>query len=124
MNAFKFFSIAAIAVISLGNASAQVATKPAAPKGNPELTEFWTPVPEVITPGNGSEPPSDAIVLFDGKNLDAFTTEKGQPAGWEVKDGIATIKKGSGSIITKQEFADCQLHIEWRSPSIVTGTSQ
>src|ERR1035437_10061875 len=97
MNAFKFLSIAAIAVISLSNSNAQVATKPAAPKGDPKLTEFWTPVPEVITPGNGSAAPSDAIVLFDGKNLDAFTTEKGQPAGWEVKDGIATIKAASGS---------------------------
>ena len=124
MNAFKFLSITVIAAISLSNAYAQVATKPTAPKGDPKLTEFWTPVPEVITPGNGSAAPSDAIILFDGKTLDAFTTEKGQPAGWEVKDGIATIKPASGSIITKQEFADCQLHIEWRAPAEVKGESQ
>jgi hypothetical protein len=115
MNGLKFYAITIFAAISFSNAYSQ---------GDPKLTEFWTPVPKVIVPGNGTEAPSDAIVLFDGKNLDEFTTEKGQPAKWEVKDGIATIVPGSGSIITKKEFADCQIHVEWRSPSVIKGEGQ
>ena len=91
---------------------------------DPKLTEVWTPVPPVVTPGLNQAPPSDAIVLFDGTNLDAWTNDKGAPAGWTVADGILTIKPGTGSIVTKQEFADCQLHIEWRTPAVVVGEGQ
>jgi hypothetical protein len=86
---------------------------------DPKLTEVWDPVPVVVTPGTNDSAPSDAIVLFDGKNTDEWTNEKGDPVRWEVKDGILTIKAGSGSIMTKREFADCQLHIEWRTPAII-----
>lgn len=91
---------------------------------NPKLTEVWTPVPPVVTPGLNQAAPSDAIVLFDGINLDAWTSDKGGEAGWTVENGILTVKPGTGMIRTKQEFADCQLHIEWRTPAVVSGEGQ
>jgi len=91
---------------------------------DPKLTEIWDPVPATVTPGKTGEPPSDAIILFDGRNLDEWTNEKGEKAGWEVRDGILTVKPGSGSIQTKRTFADCQLHLEWRSPSKIEGDGQ
>ncbi|HUX84503.1 MAG TPA: DUF1080 domain-containing protein [Chitinophagaceae bacterium] len=92
----------------------------------PEETEFYTPVPPVVTPGDqNSQPPSDAIVLFDGSNLDQWSSVKdGSPAGWTVGDGIFTVKPGTGSIQTKQSFEDYQLHIEWRSPAVVKDSGQ
>jgi len=76
--------------------------------------------PRVIDPG---PPPSDAIVLFDGKDLSQWKGEKNNPAKWEVKDGVATVN-GTGSISTKQEFGDCQLHVEWATPEKVEGEGQ
>lgn len=79
--------------------------------------KVW-PEPKVVTPGEGTAPPSDAIVLFDGTNLDAW---KGGDK-WKIADGIATV--GGGSIETKQKFGDMQLHIEWASPAVVKGNGQ
>src|SRR4051812_2094038 len=76
------------------------------------------PEPKIVTPGEAAAPPSDAIVLFDGQTLDAW---KGAE-GWVVKDGYATPTKGD--IATKQEFADCQLHIEFATPEAVKGDGQ
>ncbi|MES2795061.1 MAG: DUF1080 domain-containing protein [Bacteroidota bacterium] len=81
---------------------------------DPKDTEYWDPEVRVVTPG---AIPSDATVLFDGKNLDNWVTAKdGSPAGWSVKDGAMTVVKGAGNISTKQLFDNYQLHIEWRSP--------
>jgi len=91
---------------------------------NPESTELYQPVPPVVTPGEGSRPPSDAIVLFDGTNLNEWTNAKGESAAWTVADGCMTVKPGTGIIQTKRGFGDCQLHIEWRSPVVVTGDGQ
>jgi len=90
----------------------------------PESTELWEPVPPVISPGEGTKPPSDAIILFDGTSLDNWTNEKGEAAGWTVADGCMTVKAGAGIIQTKRGFGDCQLHIEWRSPAEVKGDGQ
>jgi hypothetical protein len=92
----------------------------------PEETEFYTPVPPVVTPGNEpGQAPSDAIVLFDGSSLDHWLSVKdGSPAGWNISEGILTVKPGTGSIQTKETFEDYQLHIEWRSPEIVKGDGQ
>ncbi|NLR82044.1 DUF1080 domain-containing protein [Chitinophaga eiseniae] len=91
----------------------------------PEETEVWEPVPKVITPGTEVlTAPSDAIILFNGKNLDNWEAEKGGPAQWEVKNDIMTVVKGTGVIKTKQQFEDFQLHIEWRTPAEVKGESQ
>ena len=93
---------------------------------NPAMTEFWTPQPKVVTPGDiqTNTAPSDAIVLFDGSNLNAWTTDRGGEAEWAVHDGVFTVDKSKGDIITKQSFGSFQLHLEWCVPENITGTSQ
>ncbi|MEM7655938.1 MAG: DUF1080 domain-containing protein [Bacteroidota bacterium] len=83
---------------------------------DPHATELWSPVPPKVTPGEGTAPPSDAIILFDGTDLKNWTHPNGKAAQWVVEDGAMTVKPRSGGIQTKQEFRDVQLHIEWRSP--------
>jgi hypothetical protein len=97
-----------------------------APKAKPEDTEVWEPVPPVVTPGAANEaPPSDAIVLFDGKNLDEWVATKDKtPATWVVADGILTVDKKGGNIETKRSFKNYQIHVEWRVPIGVTGEGQ
>src|SRR5882757_1670763 len=80
-------------------------------KGDPKATEFYSPVPKVVTPGNTvADAPSDAIVLFDGKGLDQWTSvnKPGEPAGWTVADGVLTVNKATGNIQTKKSFKDYQ----------------
>ena len=93
-------------------------------KKTPQSTEIWEPVPPVVLPGDGTLPPSDAIVLFDGSNLDQWENKIGKEAGWIIEGGCVTVKRGTGSILTKETFADIQLHIEWRSPEKVEGDGQ
>lgn len=77
--------------------------------------------PRVIDPG---PPPSDAIILFDGKNLSKWKGAKpGQPARWKVENGYMEVN-GTGAISTKQGFGDCQLHVEWATPAEVKGEGQ
>jgi hypothetical protein len=76
--------------------------------------------PRVVNPG---PPPADAILLFDGRDLSQWQSEHGGPARWEVKDGVAIVN-GTGGILTKQPFGDCQLHIEWATPAEVKGEGQ
>ncbi len=85
------------------------------------------PRPRVVAPaksGQAAAAPSDATILFDGRNLDAWRSEKGGPAGWKVENGYAEVVGGSGDIVTKEKFGDCQLHVEFREPSPPTGESQ
>lgn len=95
-------------------------------KPKPEDTEVWSPVPRVVTPGaTDAAPPSDAIVLFDGKNLDQWISVNDRsPAKWTVSDGILTVNKSAGNIETKRSFTNYQLHLEWRIPEGITGTGQ
>jgi hypothetical protein len=97
-------------------------------KGRPEDTEVWEPVPPKVTPGaNNTAPPSDAVVLFDGTNLDQWVTNRDKsPAKWTVADGVLTVNKAkdSGNIETKQSFKNYQLHVEWKVPANITGTGQ
>lgn len=95
-------------------------------KMKPEMTEIWDPEVQVITPGTTPvDAPSDAIVLFDGQDLESeWTNAEGGKPEWIVADGCVTVKKGTGTIKTKRVFGDCQLHIEWRTPSEVVGQSQ
>ncbi len=95
-----------------------------AQKMKPEDTEIWEPEPVVVTPGEGTAPPSDAIILFDGTNLDNWESTNGGEAKWEVSDGAMTMVKGSGGIQSKVVYGDCQLHIEWRTPAEVKGKGQ
>jgi len=82
--------------------------------------------PPVIMPGaRPGDPPSDAIILFDGKNLDQWVSVKDKsPAGWKVADGVMTVVKSAGNIETKRSFKNYQLHLEWRIPTEITGTDQ
>ena len=102
------------------------AAAPATPQGKPEDTEVYEPVPKVVTPGPMvGAPPSDAIVLFDGANLDQWVSTKDKsPAAWTVANGILTVNKAAGNIETKRSFKNYQLHVEWRVPEGVTGTGQ
>ncbi|TVR32654.1 MAG: DUF1080 domain-containing protein [Balneolaceae bacterium] len=110
----------------------------------PELTDDWTPVTDsVSTTGYFGEPPSDAIILFDGTDLSDWESAPGyfpsmdgvpdylealqrehDPAPWKVEDGIMTVVPGSGNIKTKQGFGDMHLHIEWRAPAEIVGDGQ
>jgi len=105
-------------------ASQDGAQHPAAMK--PEETEIWKPVPQVVTPGaECGAPPSDAIILFDGKSLDQWVSAKDKsPARWTVADGVLTVNKAAGDIETVRKFGNYQLHIEWRVPENVTGSGQ
>jgi Domain of Unknown Function (DUF1080) len=118
----QLLALAALVSIS-AVLSAQQAAKP-----KPEDTEVWTPVPPIVTPGaTDGAPPSDAIVLFDGKNEDEWVSAQDHtPARWVVSDGILTVtkEKGVGNIETKRKFKDYQLHVEWRVPSNITGSGQ
>jgi len=115
-------------------APAQGAPQPAAAaapqtaKPSPKDTEVWEPVPPIVTPGtSNSAAPSDAVVLFDGTNLDQWvsTKDKSLPADWPVADGVMTVKKTPGNNIeTKRSFKNYQLHLEWRIPPGITGADQ
>lgn len=98
------------------------------PADKPEATEVYSPVPKIVTPGKtDAEPPSDAIVLFDGKNLDLWRAEGGdttKAAGWKVHDNIMTVDKKAKGILTRQRFLDYQLHVEFRIPENITGSGQ
>jgi Domain of Unknown Function (DUF1080) len=106
----------------------------------PEQTEFYEPVPKIVAPApKMGDAPSDALILFDGKNFDNFIQDldgsavlwkmdsnrvlsrdykaDGPAVKWTLNgDGSMTVKGGVGGIKTKQLFGDCQLHVEWRSP--------
>ena len=123
MRHLRLLSVLSATIFALG-ACAHAQQPAVAPK--PADTEAWTPVPPVVTAGaSDREPPSDAIRLFDGRNLDEWVNTKGKtPAGWTVADGMFTVNKPVGNIETKRKFRNYQLHIEWRIPANITGTDQ
>jgi hypothetical protein len=92
----------------------------------PEETEIWTPAPVKITPAaTVGEAPSDAIILFNGHDLDQWVSAKDKsPAGWTVEGDVLTVNKARGNIETKRAFRDYQLHLEWRIPADITGAGQ
>jgi hypothetical protein len=86
------------------------------------------PRPPVVKPGafESAPPPSDAIVLFDGKSLAKWRASDSThgPAKWKVSDGFVEIAPGTGGMETRDAFGDCQLHIEWRAPTPAKGEGQ
>jgi 3-keto-disaccharide hydrolase len=88
------------------------------------------PMAPVITPGEPStqdhagKPPSDAVVLFNGKDLSNWESVKGGEAKWKVGDGYFEVAPGTGDIQTKQGYGDCQLHVEWAAPDPPHGKDQ
>ena len=91
---------------------------------DPVATEVWDPTPRVVTPGQDASPPSDALILFDGKDGHQWSHADGSPIKWVISDGIMTVRPGTGPIFTKEKFGDCQLHIEWRAPAVIEGEGQ
>ena len=93
--------------------------------GDPKSTEVWEPIPKMVTAGKtNDQPPSDAIILFNGKDLSEWQTEKGGPAKWKVDNNSMTVVKNTGNIQTKRSFGNCQLHIEWQTPSVIESEGQ
>jgi hypothetical protein len=117
MNKTVYVFAAGMLLVSSFNAMAQ----------KPEDTEFYTPVPAVVTPGaTNQQAPSDAIILFNGQNLSHWESvnNPGTPAQWDVANGILTVNKKAGNIQTKEKFEDYQLHLEWRIPADMEGEGQ
>jgi hypothetical protein len=126
--AFMILAIATLQLSAQPAAAAQSSQKPAnaGTEPKPEETEVWAPEPKIVTAGvKDSDPPSDAIVLFDGKNLDEWVSAQDKsPAAWIVADGVLTVNKKAGNIETKRSFKNYQLHLELRIPEDITGSGQ
>lgn len=124
----RFILSAAVLVMAVAaNAQQQKKEYPKPEAMRPGMTEFWTPQPKVVTPGDQAtaSAPSDAVVLFDGKNLDAWVSSStGGDAEWRVHDGVVTVDKSKGDIQTRENFGSFQLHLEWMVPEGITGESQ
>ncbi len=95
-------------------------------KITPGMTEVMDPEVKIVQPGiTDSDAPSDAIILFDGLDVNSeWEDSQGAPTKWIVEDGALVCVKGSGIIKTKRKFSDVQLHIEWRTPAEVSGGGQ
>lgn len=119
----RFFLLSSIGLFAgIGSVKAQADSA-----DDHKLTEIYSPVPPVVTPGKtASDAPSDAIILFDGKNQDEWVSVKDgkTPAGWDLAKGVLTVNKAFGTIMTKRSFSNYQLHIEWRIPENITGSDQ
>lgn len=92
---------------------------------DPKETEIWEPEPAIVSFSKNNTP-SDAIILFDGTNLDSWITAKDSTkASWVLQpDKSMTVKPGAGDIQTKQNFGSIQLHLEWSAPNLVQGEGQ
>ena len=114
--------------LALGLAAATLALAAAEMKW--PVHDRTRPQPRVVTPGSFStpeqpgKPPSDAIVLFDGKDLSKWESEKAGPAPWKVENGYFEVVKGTKGIRTKEGFGDVQLHAEWMAPNPPVGKDQ
>jgi hypothetical protein len=117
MKAVMFFLVGIFTTIVF-SASAQQ-------QGDPKSTEVWEPIPKLVKPGStNDQPPSDAIVLFNGKDLSEWSTMNGSDAKWKLDNNSMVVTKGSGNIRTRRSFGDCQLHIEWRTPDVIESEGQ
>jgi hypothetical protein len=116
-----WMAIALFSLVKLSDAQATMKWK---------IHDLNRPLPPVIDPGTAStqdtpgHPPSDAVVLFDGKDLSQWADKDGKPAQWKVENGYMEVLPGSGNISTRDAFGDCQLHVEFAEPLPATGESQ
>ena len=92
----------------------------------PQDTEVWTPKPNVVRPAKAvGQAPSDAVMLFDGRDLSQWVSAKDKsPARWAVEGGVLTVNKARGNIETRRAFRDYQLHLEWRIPADIGEAGQ
>jgi hypothetical protein len=123
------FAVAATLASGLALAQNEMGFRdtPILPGGKWHVHDADRPAPKVVTPGmTASAPPSDAIILFDGRSLDAWKAER---KAWPVKDGILTVPTraesgGTNPLSSRQSFGDVQLHLEFRSPNPPQRSSQ
>jgi len=120
MKKLNFLSFAIITTASLPLMAASSSSSKVPDWKLAEATEVWSPVPAVVT-ANENTAPSDAIVLFDGKSLSQWQGAESGEAKWTVKDGAFTVAPKTGDIKTKESFCDVQLHVEWMTPTKITG---
>src|SRR5439155_5444305 len=98
---------------------------PMLPGGRWHVHDGKRPQPAIVKPGDvGAAPPSDAIVLFDGRDLSKWQSAEGGPARWTIESGALAVAPKTGNLSTKDAFGDCQLHIEWSAPSPHKGEDQ
>ena len=97
---------------------------PQIPGSQYRVHDIARPAPRIITPGTAGSAPSDAIVLFDGTDLSGWQSLDGSDAKWQVEGGVLQVTPKTGDIQTREEFGDCQLHVEWAAPAEVRGDSQ
>jgi hypothetical protein len=93
---------------------------------DPKATEVWVPEPKIVTSSNSRNAPDDAIILFNGKDLNEWvsTNDTTFAAQWTVSNGSFIVKKGTGNIQTTRKFTDYQLHLEFKIPLNITGIGQ
>ncbi|MCC7492081.1 MAG: DUF1080 domain-containing protein [Fimbriimonadaceae bacterium] len=117
-----------VAACALGQLGYQ--DTPMLPGGQWHVHDGTRPQPPVIDAGLPStndqvgKAPSDAVVLFDGSNLDRWRNDKGATPAWKIEDGVLVCAKGGGQITTRDTFGDCQVHLEWAAPTPPSGSGQ
>ena len=110
---------AVVGLLALGKSACAADDLP-----DPALTEYWEPVPPVVSVPADTGIPSDAIVLFDGKSLESWEPVKEGSSGWKIENGTMVVVPKAGMIRTKQAFGDVQLHLEFQTPTPPQGDSQ
>jgi hypothetical protein len=120
-------AVVSLGLVALGNVKGPDQSGGQKPSDKWEIHDLNRPLPPVVDPGPAGPPapvPSDAVVLFDGRDLSQWQVADGGPAKWKVEEGYAEVVAKTGSIRTKMRFGDCQLHIEWAAPAVVSGDGQ
>jgi membrane-bound lytic murein transglycosylase len=122
-NTFSAVLIAFVLLLVASSSAAQATM-------NWKIHDLNRPVPPVIDPGTPTtpdtpgHPPSDAVVLFDGKDVSQWVDKDGKSARWKVENGYMEVLPRSGNISTREAFGDCQLHVEFAEPLPASGESQ
>jgi hypothetical protein len=117
-------SLTAVAVAGLFALAVAAAAQDSRDPKDWAIHDLNRPQPRVVDPGGPGRAPSDAVVLFDGKDLSKWKSAKGGAAPWKVENGYFEVVKGTGGIETVDTYGDGQLHIEWMAPSPAVGESQ
>lgn len=135
MRSFSVHTLSCVSVVAAAATAFGASSGPRFYGDPPDEHHPWAihdgnrPKPKVVVPGTFStqeqagKPPSDAIILFDGTDLSKWVGDKG-PAQWKVANGYMEVAPGTGQIRTREEFGDCQLHVEFSTPLKVEGSSQ
>ena len=114
---------AALTALALSSAASPVTAQDAGRKW--KVHDLQRPTPRKVTPAaQVGAAPGDAVVLFDGRSLDGWTSRDGSPAKWVMRDGYMQTVPGAGPIVSKQRFGDVQAHVEWATPSPGVGKGQ